>query len=530
MKTPPSSTTIESTVDTFLDNPLPVLREPRPLPTPADEEEVDLDAPLPALRAPRPAEDSVDLFLDAMDVDRPGCHSPHGEQEGRLVFNDRSSSPTGTEPHNEEPEDLEYIPGSGESGESNIGAGHSTTDATSSAETEAFPLPPSSSSHSMRNASIRSFESRARQATAVAVTTAAPTATSVSTSAPASSSPETTTGIPPPAPKKSGARPSRNSTRSLSSLSPTEPAPSDDEFYKIAKLHAPPKKETANEHRVRADANERLMISWVLQLQKSLEDHERAQMEQNKEILRRLADLQLSTPAASSSLSLNTASDIARLKKLVAEGRQSITLVTDWPASNALFAPLSLRPAASSASSSSPSSSQSARTGPVSPSPAHDTARNSNVAHSTASGSVSRYRAPSPDVVRDFAPSSNNKRQRDLSPEPERPAKQHKGPEDYFDVYLWDINLGKASAITAARAAVKATGLDPRSILSSLHPVQLPKGLISIRFVDADVGQRFLDRMRTNPPKGMENLNVATPASYGKRRANSNARKEDKFW
>lgn len=92
---------------------------------------------------------------------------------------------------------------------------------------------------------------------------------------------------------------------------------------------APPKKETAAELRARNDENDRRLISWVLTLQKALEENERAQREQNKEILKRLADIQLASPAASSSLSLNTASDIDRLKKLMAEGRQSTSRLTE---------------------------------------------------------------------------------------------------------------------------------------------------------------------------------------------------------
>ncbi|KAJ6546327.1 hypothetical protein B0H10DRAFT_2131552 [Mycena sp. CBHHK59/15] len=77
--------------------------------------------------------------------------------------------------------------------------------------------------------------------------------------------------------KKSAASSSAALTRSLSSLSTSEPAPSDSELHKLANLAALHKKEPAGEHRVRSDENDRRLIVWLLMLQKLIEENEKSQ-------------------------------------------------------------------------------------------------------------------------------------------------------------------------------------------------------------------------------------------------------------
>ncbi|KAJ6587257.1 hypothetical protein B0H10DRAFT_2094147 [Mycena sp. CBHHK59/15] len=201
-----------------------------------------LHAPLPVLRAPRTAtaEEEGPSETDILD------------SEEYLVF-PRSPSP--------EAEDLEYILESGENEASN------TTDSAPRtrrmipvswlishlmqcvADSVSRPsLPPHSSSRSMKNQNMRSRQTPGKKAAA--------------TSSPS---------------KKSAASSSTALTCSLSSLSTSQPAPSDGELHKLANLAAPHKKETAGEHRVRSDENDRRLIVWPLTLQKLIEENEKSQ-------------------------------------------------------------------------------------------------------------------------------------------------------------------------------------------------------------------------------------------------------------
>ncbi|KAJ6551111.1 hypothetical protein B0H10DRAFT_2126487 [Mycena sp. CBHHK59/15] len=194
-----------------------------PVSSPLDSTMPDsrLDAPLLVLRAPRTAEEEGPSETDILD------------SEEYLVF-PRSPSPVRTEPWDEEPDDLEYIPESGET------------------------LPPRSSSRSMKNQTMRSFEAWTASDKKAADT---PGKKAAATSSPS---------------KKSAASSSAALTCSLSSLSTSEPAPSDSELHKLANLAAP-HKETGGEHRVRSDENDRRLIVWLLMLQKLIEENEKSQ-------------------------------------------------------------------------------------------------------------------------------------------------------------------------------------------------------------------------------------------------------------
>ncbi|KAJ7929723.1 hypothetical protein B0H13DRAFT_2538739 [Mycena leptocephala] len=296
--------------------------------------------------------------------------------------------------------------------------------------------------------------------------------------------------------KKSTAHSAAALSRTLSSLSSTELAPSDTELYKLAGLIFPAKKESAGEFRGRAVENERSVATWMLALkkglgevEKGLGEVEKAHTDHAKQITHRLSDMQLASPAASASLSLNTTTDIARLKKVALEGRESISKLTeclnglvDLPGELAsvkrMLKDLATRPAAAPTSS------------------AH-----SSHTHPAAKGT---------------------KRARDFSPEHNAPAKHHKaGQSDTFDAYMWDVDLGKGSATSIAKKALSEAGIDHNVFISAIHPKNMPKGLISIRFANSVVGRRFLDRLRANPPRGMEHLHVASAANYGKRRDES---------
>ncbi|KAJ6552180.1 hypothetical protein B0H10DRAFT_2126060 [Mycena sp. CBHHK59/15] len=198
-----------------------------------------LDAPLLVLRAPRTAEEEGPSETDIPD------------SEEYLVFL-RSPSPVRTEPWDAEPEDLEDVPESDEAS--------NTTDSAPLNETDnSHDSAPRSSSRSMKNQTMRSFEAWSASDKKAADT---PGKKAAATSSPS---------------KKSAASSSAALTRSLSSLSTSEPAPSDGELHKLANLAAPHKKEPAGEHRVRSDENDRHLIVWLLMLQKLIEENEKSQ-------------------------------------------------------------------------------------------------------------------------------------------------------------------------------------------------------------------------------------------------------------
>jgi hypothetical protein len=305
----------------------------------------------------------------------------------------------------------------------------------------------------------------------------------------------------------------------LSSLSASGAAPADSELYRLANLVPPPKKEAAGDHRIRLDENVGRTIVWILSLQKVVKDNNKAQIAQNKEILRRLSDLQLTSSSPSSSLNLNTTGDISRLKQLMAEGRESLSKVTqcvnglvDLPIELASLK-RSIQTIANQSSTHNPSSH------PPQPTPASET------------------QTAVPDTHRPKGPTGTKRIQRAFSPVAEPEPKRVKTVDDgfWFDVYMWDVKPQFGSAYQIGRAALEALKMSTDAYLSAMHLNGLPKTLVSLRFSDAEVARTFIERMRTNPPKGMEHLEVATAASYGKRKDGNSGNvtrrpKESKFW
>ncbi|KAJ7658093.1 hypothetical protein B0H17DRAFT_1213253 [Mycena rosella] len=423
MTDPVASLSLDTTVSNNLETPLITLRIPHPI----AEEEVNTDQP-----------DKVDFPLVTLRA----LAEP---DNNRLVF-DRSPSPTLMEEADNQACNLEYILGLDQA------------------------LPPPSSARSMRNETICSFESRPCAADIIPVVTEA--------------APDAAMGNAPPksAPKKKAAvSKAKLVSHSPSLLSMTEPAPSDKELYKIADLlPAPKKKESALEFRSRTEENNPCLITWMLTLQKALDDNER-----------------LTSPAASSSLSLNTTSDIAHLKKLMAEGRDVISKVTEC-VNSLVDIPVQLEGLKRAASSSAPP-----------------------------------RLAPEPDSHCGNS-SSTTKRARTFSPIPEPPAKHHKALEDRVnDVYMWTVHLDRGSLFSVGKLALEAVKINTHYLHNAIHPKNMPCGLLSLRFNDAGVATQFLDRMHTNPPSDMVHLCVYWGRDYGKGKVSADkvfARKEDKPW
>ncbi|KAJ7601392.1 hypothetical protein DFH06DRAFT_1154162 [Mycena polygramma] len=172
-----------------------------------------LDTPLAVLRSPRPQTEEEAPACDLLDdlLDAPlATLRPAGEQAGYLLFA-APASPALTEIADEE-EVLEYIPNSA-APHPNTAANAGVAENVQHSEDDAT-LPPSSSTRSMVNQMIRSFETRVRTADNIAAETGS--SPSAASTAPSGS-----------APPKKKAPP--KSSRSLASLSSSEAAPSEAE-------------------------------------------------------------------------------------------------------------------------------------------------------------------------------------------------------------------------------------------------------------------------------------------------------------
>ncbi|KAJ7165534.1 hypothetical protein C8R43DRAFT_986687 [Mycena crocata] len=144
---------------------------------------------------------------------------------------------------------------------------------------------------------------------------------------------------------------------------------------------------------------------------------------------------------------------------------------------------------------------------------------------SSSHGAIARGRDAQP------KPGVGTKRvEREFSPEGAPAAKQQKPLDDFFLVYMWEVKLEKVAPIMWARKALKATGVELSALKNAIHPKNMAKGLISIRFKSHDAGQRFLSRMQNNPPRDMAHLHVATPEAYGKRREQDVPDEDDLSW
>ncbi|KAJ7907412.1 hypothetical protein B0H13DRAFT_1879671 [Mycena leptocephala] len=96
----------------------------------------------------------------------------------------------------------------------------------------------------------------------------------------------------------------------------------------------------------------------MLALKKGLGKVEKPHTDHSKQITHRLSDMQLASPGASASLLLNATTDMARLKKVALEGRESISKLNglaDLPGEPAsikyMLKDLATHPAAALASS-----------------------------------------------------------------------------------------------------------------------------------------------------------------------------------
>jgi DNA replicative helicase MCM subunit Mcm2 (Cdc46/Mcm family) len=98
--------------------------------------------------------------------------------------------------------------------------------------------------------------------------------------------------------------------------------------FKALGLIPRPAKELTVDEQARTGYNVMQLLSSIAVVQKELAEGKKSMTEFQKEILCRLAEQQLSSPASSASLNLNTTADILRLKKLMADSRDTLSKLT----------------------------------------------------------------------------------------------------------------------------------------------------------------------------------------------------------
>ncbi|KAF8123373.1 hypothetical protein K438DRAFT_1895080 [Mycena galopus ATCC 62051] len=290
-------------------------------------------------------------------------------------------------------------------------------------------------------------------------------------------------------------------------------------------LVAPSSKELAADVRQRTDENIRRLGVSIMSLQNSMDESNKAmgenkaaQSQLGKEVIRRLEDMQLSSSTSSSSLNATTSTDISRLKQLTGESREALSQLTacvnglvNMPAQfaglqrsvNAL-AGLANLPTRLLAMERTIQSLEIRQARPVAaeivaaPVPPPVTpVQGSMAAMTPRTGGIKR---PHPA----FAPVD------------EEESMKRSRTEDAFwcDVFLFPVHLKEAPPMQIAKLALDAVGLTTEGLVSAVHPHNLPKDFISMRFNGSPPALEFIDRLRNNPPQGMSHIQAMTAAAF----------------
>lgn len=130
-----------------------------------------------------------------------------------------------------------------------------------------------------------------------------------------------------------------------------------------------------------------------------------------------------------------------------------------------------------------------------------------------------------PLAVDTFADSSaaatSNKRPRPFGGfnDPTENKRQRTDEPTHTDVYLWNVDIEKASPMSIARRAMDELKMRDymANIISVAHPRNVPKTVISIRFRCIAIAEEFIDRVRSNPPASMAKLHAAKREVYEKK-------------
>jgi hypothetical protein len=93
---------------------------------------------------------------------------------------------------------------------------------------------------------------------------------------------------------------------------------------------------------------------------------------------------------------------------------------------------------------------------------------------------------------------------------------------------LFPIKAGFGSAKEIALEVIRETGvdrIDKEAFLSARHPAGYvnSKTILSLRFKNSSVATALIDRIRSNPPEGMEHIQAMTASAYAKYRADGDS-------
>ncbi|KAK7017640.1 hypothetical protein R3P38DRAFT_3559743 [Favolaschia claudopus] len=286
--------------------------------------------------------------------------------------------------------------------------------------------------------------------------------------------------------------------------------PSEIEIHNQAGLTPGYKGEKVPAHRARTDDNWGRVATFMVVTKRDVGQLDKKCTSQHLEVLRRLEDLGNSASSSPSAVTGAALDELERLNGLVMEGRTAITNMTI--ALNALadlpreVARLNRAIQANTNASATPAAAPSEAV----PGPAHKFNGNSNV-----NGSANNKRSAA------FAGFND-------PTEGKRPKSSFASEPTHIDVYMWNVDVEAASPTAIANRAMSELGLGEfiPNIISVARPRNTPKTLISIRFRAVGIADEFIDRLRSNPPRGMGKLNVAKKDAYEKK---AKANDKDEF-
>ncbi|KAJ7833880.1 hypothetical protein B0H14DRAFT_1163616 [Mycena olivaceomarginata] len=281
-------------------------------------------------------------------------------------------------------------------------------------------------------------------------------------------------------------------------------APSELEIYTQSGLLPPTKGEKVAAHRIRGDENEVRIAAVLVAVQRRIGELEKKLNAQHGEVLTRIEDIIKTSPTTSTgTLASTVTTELTRVKAMTMEGRSAISNLTE--AVNSLIdLPRDITKLSR-------------------------TVQNMTRNEGTGSAQMASYNKSTDDdfplasdTMPDNSPAStSNKRARPFAGfnDPTETKRQRTDEPSHTDVYLWNVDIDKASPMSIARRAMDELKMRDymANIISVAHPRNTPKTVISIRFRCIAIAEEFIDRLRANPPATMAKLHAAKREVYEKK-------------
>ncbi|KAF7365558.1 hypothetical protein MVEN_00429100 [Mycena venus] len=282
-------------------------------------------------------------------------------------------------------------------------------------------------------------------------------------------------------------------------------APSELEIYTQSGLLPPTKGEKVAAHRIRGDENEVRIAAILVAVQRRIGELEKKLNAQHGEVLIRIDDIIKTSPTTSTgSLASTVTTELARVKAMTMEGRSAISNLTE--AVNSLIdLPRDIT--------------RLSRT--VQNMTRNEGTRSAQAASHNKSTEDDDFPLASDTMPDNSAPSTSIKRARPFAGfnDPAETKRQKSDEPSHTDVYLWNVDIDKASPMSIARRAMDELKMRDymANIISVAHPRNTPKTVISIRFRCIAIAEEFIDRLRANPPATMAKLHAAKRDVYEKK-------------